>query len=58
MQIDALVPASPGHSKYESGCIYYVHRLMQERCNSSVLAMELHLSWTKPSKYIIVFIAS
>ena len=28
-----------------------IHWLVQERCNSSALAMELHLSCTKPPKY-------
>ena len=29
----------------------HVDGLVQERRNSSALAMELHLSWTKPSIY-------
>ena len=31
--------------------IHYLHRLVQERCNSSALAMELHLSCTNPSMW-------
>ena len=33
------------------GC-KYLDRLVQERCNSSALAMELHLSCINPSTYL------
>ena len=32
--------------------ILYIHGLVQERCNSSVLAMELHLSCINPSRWV------
>ena len=32
------------------GFLLYIDGLVQERRNSSVLAMELRLSWTNPSK--------
>ena len=37
---------------YVLNCFEEINRLVQERCNSSALAMELHLSCTSPSKYI------
>ena len=36
--------------------VLYIGGLVQERCNFSALAMELHLSCTNPSIYSIVFI--
>ena len=36
-----------------NGIKQHADGLVQERCNSSALAMELHLSCTKPLKYRI-----
>ena len=39
------------HIRYPIGKEQYIDGLVQERFNSSALAMELHLSCTKPSIY-------
>ena len=41
---------------WRDGLINKVNGLVQERRNSSALALELHLSCTKPSKWVPVFV--
>ena len=48
LSLDHLVIISTPRQTYESP---YIDGLVQERRNSSALAMELHLSYTNPSKW-------